>query len=209
MILHICFVSYVKSWKRLKNTSKIIKTNNPYLTLWCMAMKVSHYTHARWKSRFQTKSYFWHNTRKKTSASLEWIVIQQRIVVWNKQNKINISKSWKHQTDNHFFNHRQCWGIDRISTLQWQPFFSHRQCWGFDHISTLIQHRNVDRYSKLKLWCCINIEIWLHNVMTNIQPYFNVDTTLCACWDETEGYVDYGIYGVKSIWNGTIVIKDH
>ena len=33
----------------------------------------------------------------------------------------------------------------------------------------------------LKLRCCINVEIWLHNVVTNIQPYFNVDTTFCAC----------------------------
>ena len=46
--------------------------------------------------------------------------------------------------------------------------------WSFDHMSTLIQRRNGDRYSTLKLRRCINIEIWLHYVMTNIQPYFNV-----------------------------------
>jgi len=58
-----------------------------------------------------------------------------------------------------------------MKTSNWQPFFNHRQCWG------------IDRYSTLKLWRCINVEIWLHDAVTNIQPYFNVDTPLCGCWD--------------------------
>jgi len=61
-----------------------------------------------------------------------------------------------------------------IKSWKPQPFFNHRQCWGIDRISTLIQHRNVDHCSTLKLPGCINIELWLHDVVTNIQPYFNV-----------------------------------
>jgi len=49
----------------------------------------------------------------------------------------------------------------------WQPF-NHRQCWGIDRISTLIQRRNVDCYSTVKFRRCINVEIWLHDVVTNI-----------------------------------------
>ena len=60
---HCCWTGRVgereeEDIKRLKNASKMIKTNYPYLSLWHMAMEDSHYTHVRWKSRFRTKSYF-------------------------------------------------------------------------------------------------------------------------------------------------------
>jgi len=75
---------------------------------------------------------------------------------------------WKQTGYNHYFK--------VMKTSSSQQFFNYRHC--IERISKLTQRQKCRPFFNVE--ASMLYQIWLHNAVTNIQPYFNVDKTLCA-----------------------------
>ena len=133
-----------------------------------MAMEVLHYTHVYESPASKLKAIF-------GIIILIWLTFQSR------KRHLLVKYLWLSNKKNVEME------INRIQSI----FQSHENI----KLTTIFQLSSLLRYrayfkvnSMSKCRPLFNVEasmlyqIWLHDAVTNIQPYFNVDKTLCAGW---------------------------